>query len=149
MTSCRLHTIVHFFCKVFHAMQLDKGLPFEKLRIALISKWLHTVGSLSPLMRRYHLSKLTFEDSLTDRQLVSAMNFLIGKYCYFILSISHSFHWCKSSIYILVVFHCCCLFHKWSLNPLCDILTHKWLLWKWLECHTQRIITFGWVPFRP
>lgn len=60
----QVHTIIQFFCKMFHAMQLAQRLPFEKLRIALISKQLHSVGPLSPLMRRHHLPKLTLEDSL-------------------------------------------------------------------------------------
>lgn len=88
----QVHTIIQFFCKVFYVMQSDKVLPFEKLRRALISGWLPIVGPLShTLMRRHHLPKLTFENSLTDRQLISAMIFLIGKHCCSILSISHSF----------------------------------------------------------
>lgn len=63
------------FCyKVFHTMQPDKELPFEKLRMALISKWLHVVGPLSPLMSRCHLPKCTFDGFLTDKQLKTVMN---------------------------------------------------------------------------
>ena len=105
VTSYRLYTIIHFFCEVFHAMQLDKGLPFEKLRMALISKWLHIVGSLSPLMRRRHLPKPIFEDSLTDRQLISTMNFLIEKYhfvCFPLIYLTQKQHLYLSDVSFLL-----------------------------------------------
>lgn len=80
--------------------------------------------------------------------LASAGDFLIGKHHCPILPISCSFiegtHTASLSLWCSIPV----VYSTPGRNPLCNSLTHKWLLWKWLECHTQRIITFGWVPSR-
>lgn len=125
-------------------MQPGKGLPFEWWRRALISN-----GYLSwAIVTWCHLPKLTSEDFLTDGGLASAGDFLIGKHHCPILPISCSFiegtHTASLSLWCSIPV----VYSTPGRNPLCNSLTHKWLLWKWLECHTQRIITFGWVPSR-
>lgn len=63
-------------CFVLHSQK--KELPFEKPRMALISKWLRVLP-LSQLMRRRHLPKCTFDGFFPDKQLKSVMNTFLLK----------------------------------------------------------------------